>query len=476
MQLLSNARATAILRTCLLVGVALRLALFAVNPPTNAFDDHYRPITLYMESGQVPAKDACWECYHPPAFYVSSAWVAQAAQAVGASPLQVQKVAHFLPCLYGLLTLLVMRALLLRLGLPNLAVCVAFATLCFLPRHIYMSAIHSNDTIAYLGVSASAWLIVRALDTGCRVRDIAALALVMGLTVITKYTSMVVLPMAAASMGAAWWLRASCSRTRVAWSLAAACAPALVVLALFAAPNVRDYGKAFPSNLELFHQDYLDSERGVRDVDFLGLEPWEAIATPILAPNNRDSMWTILWARAWFDMEPRFLQYTDPASEEWWDAYRRYLGGAEDDAWPGTAALSTWTRFMGSSLIALGLVPGVLLLLGLARCVFGKWSLFREGVPIETARLQMMPVLVAGVMAGIVLTTWKFPYTFALKTVYILNGLPAFIVLVGLGAALVSTRPSHWARRTVVVSTALLCAFCTVHIVHIVVTMSETGS
>jgi hypothetical protein len=463
-------RTTRLLRWCLFVGIALRLALFAVNPPTNAFDDHFRPITLYMETGSIPARDACWECYHPPAFYVSSAWISQAALSMGAAPSQIEKLAHFLPCLYGILTLLVLRAILLLSRLPDTAVCIAFATLCFLPRHIYMSAIHSNDTIAYLGVSASAWLIMRALDRGCRPRDIVALAVTMAITVLTKYPSMIVLPMAVASFGAAWWLRVGGSRPRVAVSLSIACAPAVVVLALFAAPNIRDHGKAFPSNLELFHQDYLDSGLGTRDVDFLGFAPWKAIATPILAPENRDSMWTILWARAWFDMEPRFLQYTDPATDAWWTAYDTWLGGAADAAWPGIDGLSSWTRLLGSMLIALGLVPGLLLLIGLFRCLIGRWSLLRPADPLETARLQMMPVLLFGVMAGMVLTTWKFPYTFALKTVYILNGLPAFIVLVALGAAFLDEVP--WAKRILVVSTALLCALTTVHILHVVVVMS----
>ncbi len=464
-------RARAVLRACLVVGVALRLLLFAVNPPTNAFDDHFRPITLYLETGEVPDRDACWECYHPPAFYVSSAWVVQGATALGATPPVAQKIAHALPCLYGILTLLVLRALLLRLRLPDFATCTAFAVACFLPRHVYMSAIHSNDTIAYLGVTTSAWLAVRALDAGCRVRDLAWLAAVLAVTVLTKYTSMVVLPMAAASFGVAWWWRVGAPRARLVTGLALACVPALVVLALFAAPNVRDHGKAFPSNLELFHQDYLDSGRGRRDLDFLGFAPWRAIATPVLAPENRDSVWTVLWARAWFDMEPRFLPYTDPATPEWWEAYRTWLGGAEGDPWPGTAALTPWTRGIGGTLVALGLVPTALMLVGLFRCLVGRWCPLRPADALEAARLAMMPVLTAGVMAGITLTAWKFPYTFALKTVYILNGLPAFIALTALGADFL--RRVGFARRALVAATVALCVASTAHVLHVVVAMLD---
>jgi hypothetical protein len=291
----------------------------------------------------------------------------------------------------------------------------------------------------------------------------------MVVTALTKYTSMIVLPMAAASFGAAWWLRVGGSRQRVASALAGVCLPAIVALALFAAPNIRDYGTAFPSNLELLQQDYLDSGRGTRDIDFFGLSPWRAIATPVLAPDNRDSMWTILWARTWFDMEPRFLQYTDPATQDWWAAYNIYLGGAEDDSWPGVYGLGVVTRVLGSTLIAAGIIPGILMLIGLMRCLVGRWSLLRPRNPLESARLQMMPVLMFGVMAGSAFHSWKFPYTFTLKTVYILNGLPAFIVFVALGASLLRTIP--WAHRIIVGSTIFLCALSTLHIARVVYVM-----
>ena len=57
------------------LAVALRFLLFLFNPPTNAFDNHFKPIYLIMQTGSIPAKDACWQCYQPPVFYIISAFV-----------------------------------------------------------------------------------------------------------------------------------------------------------------------------------------------------------------------------------------------------------------------------------------------------------------------------------------------------------------------------------------------------------------
>ena len=53
MEALSPA-ARRVVTACLVAGVALRLMLFAVNPPTNAFDDHYKPPIIPEEHLFVP--------------------------------------------------------------------------------------------------------------------------------------------------------------------------------------------------------------------------------------------------------------------------------------------------------------------------------------------------------------------------------------------------------------------------------------
>src|SRR5437773_7917520 len=64
-------------------GALLRLLLCWFNPPQNAFDNHYEPIFLIMETGAIPAKDACFQCYHPPVFYWISAMIGKMTLAGG---------------------------------------------------------------------------------------------------------------------------------------------------------------------------------------------------------------------------------------------------------------------------------------------------------------------------------------------------------------------------------------------------------
>ena len=65
------------------VGAGLRLLLCWVNPPGNAFDNHYEPILMIIKTGVIPAKDAWYQCYHPPVFYISSALIGGTAEAAG---------------------------------------------------------------------------------------------------------------------------------------------------------------------------------------------------------------------------------------------------------------------------------------------------------------------------------------------------------------------------------------------------------
>ena len=40
----------------LILGAALRLALYWINPPANSFDDHFEPIKFIMNTGSLPGK------------------------------------------------------------------------------------------------------------------------------------------------------------------------------------------------------------------------------------------------------------------------------------------------------------------------------------------------------------------------------------------------------------------------------------
>jgi hypothetical protein len=134
-------------------GAGLRAMLFLANTPSNAYDNHFLPIYLILKHGAIPRLDACWECYQPPVFYLVSAFVGKLAIFAGIAGTYLPKLLQSLCCLYGILHLGVIYLILRKLPLSGFARSIAFAFACFLPAHMYVSAMNSNDTASFLAMA-----------------------------------------------------------------------------------------------------------------------------------------------------------------------------------------------------------------------------------------------------------------------------------------------------------------------------------
>ena len=177
-----------------ILAVGLRFLLFFSNPPENSFDDHFTPVYLIMQSGKIPAKNACWECYQPPVFYCLSAMIGKAALNIGVDKSYLPKILQFLCFLYGTLHLGVIYLILKKIALSAFSRTMAFATACFLPQHIYMSAMHSNDTISYLSVAICIYLLLIVIERKLSLLWSFFLGLATTVALFTKYTVLVLLP------------------------------------------------------------------------------------------------------------------------------------------------------------------------------------------------------------------------------------------------------------------------------------------
>jgi len=109
---------------------------------------------------------------------------------------QLLKFFQFVVCFYGILTLGVLYLILNKLPLSDFSRLLAFGTACFLPRHIYMSAMNSNDTISYLFVALSIYLLLIAIERKFPFLLLLTVGIVISVTLFTKYTAFVVLPVA----------------------------------------------------------------------------------------------------------------------------------------------------------------------------------------------------------------------------------------------------------------------------------------
>lgn len=479
-----------------LMAVCLRLLLFWANPPDNSFDDHFEPIFLLMEEGAIPAKEACWECFQPPVFYLISATVGNVFHiTAGSDVARPLKLLQFLPFLYGILTVYIVYLILKRIRISDFARILAFGMVCFLPRLIYMSAMHTNDSLSYLLVSLAVYLMLIVIDREIsnvsrrRVENvplrgqvpdvtqsretlphwkttllIMTLMVVTLLAIFTKSTALILLPAFATVFVIAFARRMVAYSKRVAAYFVLLLLVPMAIVSSAVLSDLNNYDRPLPLNIELLDVN-LTQPPGGDSLSFTSFKPWTTIKSPVLAPGNVESFWTLIYSRMWFDLEPKFLQYTDP-DPDWWDAYDDYLNRHDRYDWPGKISLSLFSRLTGSTLIALGIVPLVLILIGIARALFGKWALWSETDAKEVLKVQLFLLLLLFNLAGIIFHTYRHPYYSFMKATFVLNALSSFALFLALGLMWVEKyKVIKWGISIIF---GLIFLLTTIHILYIV--------
>lgn len=447
------------------LGAGLRLILFWANPPNNAYDNHFEPIFFIMQYGLIPPKKACWECYHPPLFYYTSAQLGWVFTKLGANDFQIMKGLQFVSCFFGIANLAVIHMVLKKLPLSDFSRLLAFATVCFLPVHIYMSAIHSNDTITYFFVSLCVYLAFIAIDKKFAFPYLAGLSIVMGVTLFTKYTALIIFPTISIIFMITFLKQDIVSRKKtIISSLLVILIPA-IMLYWQASTNIQDYGKPFPMNIDFYPKK--TNQIPGDEISFFSFKPWAAVKVPILSPENVKSFWTIIYGRMWYDMEPKFLYFIDN-DQAWWDSYFGYLHGREP-TWPGIN-LSKSTILIGSTLISMGLLPLFLMLFGGFSWLFRKWNaLFVKENLYQTIKLLTLLILFISNALGIILFTSRYPVFSFMKASYFLNSLAAFAAYLGLG--IMSLERWRVIRYILVIYFSILFLIVILHITQIYVVL-----
>lgn len=448
----------------LLGGAALRLALYIANPAANAFDNHFEPVLLIISDGIIPAKDACWSCYHPPLLYWSSAMLGKLFVQFNMSAPTFFKVLQGLSCLFGIATLVFVWAILKRLPLNDFARAAGLGIICFLPRHIYMSAMYSNDAIAYMLVTICLYLLLVALDRGFSWRVLVLLSISMGLALLTKVTALVVLPTVGFVFFMAFvWGRVAPRRDTLIKGVAVMIFP-LALLATEIGSNMKTYGEPFPINMTLSGSNVVKRRPGAGGVDFFDFRPLSAIKDPVIRPSNIDSFWTMLYGRMWFDMEPLLIYpRTEELYQKWHRSFAMYLESHIDD-WTGQEDFPQGGLNVGRALIALGLLPLIIFLAGLCYAVWGRWSIRAgPGDRLDAIKLMAFPVLLLVNIAGVVKATLAHPYYATMKAAYLLNSVAAFAVIFALGAMWLGK--GRTGRTVITVILAAVFALVTVHII-----------
>ena len=454
-----------------LIGALLRVALYQANPAANSFDNHFEPILLLMKDWVMPTKDACWQCYHPPLFYLISAAWGTLVGAFGANQAATEKLLQLLPCIYGIITLPFIYGILSRLSLSPFSRTMGFGVAALLPRHIYMSAMHTNDTLSYLLVTVAIYLAIKAVDEGLNIKTLAELSIVMALALLTKITTLVVLP-AVGILFLALFVTGKVRPRRVSFlAMLLVFLLPLLVLVFQAGSNVKEYGKPFPINYD-FHSPsgvtpatgfIITSLPGKGSLSFTNFKPISAIKTPIVGPETVGSFWTLLYSRLWWDMKPKFLYLTkeNATDNAWWYDYYDYLHGKKP--WPGTGGVSNKTLTLGSATLLMALAVTLLMLLGFILTIFSSPRDSGGGGALR-AKLLIFPVLILFNLAGVLQAAISFPIFSSMKAAYLLNSSSAFAVFAAL--ALDRLTKDKGTRRAISIYLIAFLALITLHTLY----------
>ncbi len=450
--------------TFLLLGLAviLRLLLCSQNPPTNSFDDHYEPISLILKTGAIPRKDACFECYNPPVFYSIAAVTANALRSHGLSVDTVQKALQFQNCLYNILTLLIVYLILQKFSnLTEFSRLFAVGTICFLPRHIYMAAMFSNDNLGYLGVAVSAYLILVILERREPWWFFATLlSMAASLTIFVKYTGFIVLPMIAIAYITMAARKVDGRPNRLFVMMFITLLPPLFLLGSYIVTNYKDYGDVLPWNDKFLDTSKIQP-RDNEQLNFFSFTPWQYIREPVQVPGQLHSFWTLIYTNAWFDTEPKFLYYTD-WDKGWWSQYWAWRRG--ESTFPAAQIpLSSVTRTFAVGLLTIGLIPFFMVVAGM----IGSIRKFPAGTDncVTIEKCLTLLILLAGNAAMVIWLTLKAPVFSSMKASYLLGSLPALGVFIAQGAQLFEGR--RWWRYIISFALIMLALFTSAHVMHV---------
>lgn len=383
---------------------------------------------------------------------------------MGATFPQILKLLQFISCFYGILTVGVIYLILSKLPLSNFSRLVAFSTVCFLPRHVYMSAMNSNDAISYFFVSLSIYSLLIVIERKLPPLILLVTSIIISVTLFTKYTSYVVLPIVLMSFGLIFYKGLIVPRKKVMVSLILILLIPIVLLGVYWASNIKNYGSPLPWNVKR-HDPSLTQPRDNRRFDFISFKPWETVKTPILVPGKMHSFWTLVYSGMWFDNEPKFLYFLD-SNQDWWKHYYAWLRGESE--FPGdNHSMSHLTKLVGSGLIGLGLLPLLLIVNGFYNYFTGSWKLWTKAKAgeMEVVRMSIFPTLLLVNAAGIIALALRLPVYSAAKASYFLNSLPAFAVFLSLG--LMPCEKNIKLKWTIVIVFGVLFALVTLHILHI---------
>jgi tetratricopeptide (TPR) repeat protein len=422
----------------LVVGTAVRVNNALQFPILHGYDAfaHFTYVWFLAETGRVPAATAGWEFFQPPAYYalMLAFWKALP----GMDPLVRLQVGTMFVAILGLVHAAVCFVV-VRRYFPNdrLVQLLAPGLMLFLPVHLYSSGFLGNEVLGAalcgLGLLVLLWTLRR--ETIARA---ALLGLVLGVAMLVKFTALAVVVAAFATLGQRAVVQARLARGVVTLSVVAAVV--LAVCGWFYVRNAVMYGNPFQMSREQLFLAHIENSQpqGQRtlleyvlfDPGIL-MEPQWPRGEPLYGPPRLESDYSAL----------RHSIPTGLYANTWFDGYGAFVLPPIDR--------SPTVRGAGQALLTLGMVPTLLMALGLWT---GLGDLRRRGWDDTLVTMLFASAAMATI---IVLGTRSVPTQAAVKATYLMPTSVAFAFWFALGIdRLRRSRPS-WVRPVAAVSATL---------------------
>ena len=437
---MQRSRCTLIFILMLGVATAVRLNNVLTFPSLRGFDGfgHFTYIWFMAEHWRVPLPTSGWSFFHPPLYYalMASIWTLLAP----IDPVTRLTVGTALIALLGLTQALAIYAI-TRRYFPGqqLIHLLAAGLMLFLPVHLYSAAFLGNEglnaVLCSLSLVTLLWVLRRPSVTRA-----ALLGLCLGAAMLTKFTAIAFVAGAIGTLALQTWARKSW-RTGFG-TLVAAGAAMLLVCGWFYARNVSMYGTPFKMSRDEFMVRHVEDyqSKGLRNLwEYVLFDPlilrrpqWPRGISlvgdfPSDFPHSalRESVLTGVFANTWFD------------------------GGTGIVLPPVT--MSEVSRRAGQLLLTLGLVPSILVVVGIWTAIRRLW---RDG---WDDTLAAMLVTFTAMVALFVQATSTVPMHAAVKATYLTPASLIFGFWFALGADRLGRASPRWLHRA-----ALACAFLAV--------------
>ncbi len=431
----------AIAASMLALGAAVRINNVVEFPSLRAYDgfSHFSYIWFMADFWRVPLATNGWEFFQPPLYYwlMASVWDGFASL----DPVVRLKLGTLIVALLGLSLATVSYGIVRRYFPGNRLVhLLAPGLMLFVPVHLYTAGFIGNENLTAVTCAWSLPPMLAVLRRPTPWRA-AILGLMLGLAMLTKFTGIVVVVGALGTLGLRALVRGDWRQDGRAAAIAGVVM--LVVCGWFYARNVAVYGTPFKMSRESFMLQRYEhiQTRGQRGfLEYVLFDPlilrrpeWPR-GVPLAGDRFpgvpysalRESVLTGVYANAWFEgyggwVLPKISQ---------------------DEA----------VRRSGQLLLTLGLVPSLLMLIGIWRAFV---RLRRRG---WDDTLVAMLLTFGAMMAILVQGTRAVPIHAAVKATYLMPVSVVFSFWFALGVEWLATTRPRWLKPAVGACTLLALA------------------